>query len=49
MVGFNNFGTGRGATAALASQLSDHLRPIDGIVIASFGSTIHGVGHVAMK
>jgi hypothetical protein len=39
IVGFNNFGTGRGKTVALKSKLSNPLRAVGGVVTASFGST----------
>jgi len=39
LVGFNNFGTGRGATAALKSEISNELQAVGGAVIGSFGST----------
>jgi hypothetical protein len=39
MVGFNNFGTGRGAIAALVAAVESDLQSAGGTVIASFGST----------
>jgi hypothetical protein len=40
VVGFNNFSTGRGKTATLATELQEELRPaVDGAVIGWYGST----------